>query len=273
MERQIEKGFGLKRHLDYIKVNFFLMYKRMLEYKISTIFGFLEQIIFFITQFFFFFVISNHFSEVIGWSLLEFILLGLIIDTIWIIEGLFTWKMGFNLFLKKGNLNLLLTKPMHPFSIYNFSEISNVAFTMIIINIIAFIPLFIFSNININNIIIASLIFILIVLFRILFRFSYSAVSFFSYGLNQTLYNIDMEISNDLARQYPIQFFKETKLKYILNLIPLFFVSILLIPIINGENVSNFYLNLILLIFLILIFLIINLVLWHYGLKKYEAFG
>jgi hypothetical protein len=74
-------------------------------------------------------------------------------------------------------------------------------------------------------------------------------------------------------QQFPTPFFKQTIFFYILMFYPFFFIGSLLIPFISGLEIWNIKLQIFTLFGLTLLFFIVALVNWHYGLKKYEAFG
>ena len=77
----------------------------------------------------------------------------------------------------------------------------------------------------------------------------------------------------DNLQFYSGKFFQETKLKYVLNIFPMYFIALLLVPIWSNNITSEVYFQFALLIILTIITFIILMINWHYGLKRYEAFG
>jgi hypothetical protein len=72
---------------------------------------------------------------------------------------------------------------------------------------------------------------------------------------------------------YPYQFFGESSYKLLLLFFPLFITSSLIIPILLGSSVDDLMLKISVFLGIFLFSLLILIVNWKYGLKKYEAFG
>jgi len=67
MDNKITTPFGWKRHWEYIKVSIYILYKKLIEYKMNYWFMFVEQIIYSFTAFLFFNVMYTNFNTVIPW--------------------------------------------------------------------------------------------------------------------------------------------------------------------------------------------------------------
>jgi hypothetical protein len=72
---------------------------------------------------------------------------------------------------------------------------------------------------------------------------------------------------------YPYQFFGESSYKLLLLFFPLFITSSLIIPILLGSSVDDLMLKISVFLGIFLFSLLILIVNWKYGLKKYEAYG
>ena len=272
MELEV-KQFGWKRNWDYIKANFIIMLKTLIEYKIAMFSAFLEQLSFFIIQFFFFKVLSDNFADTIGWTLFDFILFAFLIDFMVVISGFVIWGRNLTVDLKVGTLNLYLMKPMNKFFSYQFSNFSITSFIMIIMNLIIFPIFLIHFKINLFNIYYGLAILVLIVFFHIVTGLFLKSISFWSFGLSESLYNLNSEIVYNFAQQYPWQFFKNLSFHFISFSFAIIFISSLLIPVLRGHEIWNIYIQLSILVGMILLLIIGTVINWHYGLKKYEAFG
>jgi hypothetical protein len=108
-----------------------------------------------------------------------------------------------------------------------------------------------------------------------IFAFSFfSCISFFNFGIANTIFDSYDTVLPGISKSYPAPFFdKNVVLKKILFVIPIFFIGSLLIPLINGNTLNEFYFQIIVLLVFNLLFFLGLIIIWHYGLKKYEAFG
>lgn len=266
------KPFGWRRTLNYFKVNVFIMFKTLTEYKISMFSALFEQMIFYIVQVIFFISIASNFKDIIRWELKDFILLGLLIDFIYVLGGIFYWKRGLRYQITTGDLNKYLVRPINRFFCFNLSELSAPALATTIINLIIIPAYIIFFDIAITNLFYSMLILTIIFLIRMSLRAFTSSINFFSFGLADFLYQAYME-SYRIGRNYPFQFFKNEQIFNIFLVIPAYLISSLLIPSISNYQIINLKLQIIIMLSVFIITTIIISLNWHYGLKKYEAFG
>jgi len=262
---------NFKRNIDYIKTSFFIMWRRLIEYKINFYFGILEQLSYFVFQYVFFFVVFSSFGDIIGWEFIDYILFFLLIDLIRVTAGLFIWKRGVGDLIIDGGLNVYLARPISVFIKHYFSEIEPAAIFYVITDIIAIGLILFFIKVEYFSL----FIFLLLLLIYLTF-ISYAFLDSFSFFKKKlgsvfvyTFYNPIMMVMDD----YPAQFFKKLKYKQVLNIFPVFYVGLLLIPLLRGYEIDNllFYINLI--ISLSSLFTLLTLIIWHKGLKKYEAYG
>lgn len=270
MERHIEKGLGLKRHLIYIKESFVLMFKYLIEYKINIYSMFITIITWHFSQFILISIISNNFGELISWEFKDFILFIILANYLYFLVGLFSWGNVLFSILKKGDLNGLLTKPLNNKIKFYFYKLDGPSLIFILMSIIYTSVLLIIYEIKILNISLFIPIALLVTFLNVFFWLTLDTFELIKMGITNNLLFI-REISDNL-QLYPSGFFKFTNFKFILNLVPIYFISSLLIPIATNK-IINLKLQLTYLFSILIVLFIIFFINWHYGLKKYEAFG
>ena len=272
MENKI-KPFGFKRNLDYFRENFIIMWKSMIEYKANFYNSLFIQLIFALIYFIYFSIISNEFGYLISWKFQDFLLFFLIYDTIFVLYGTFSWKWeDFKYTLTSGRLNNYIFRPFNPFFAYSFSKLSGAGFLMIIINLFIFPILFYFFEYEFSNIFFSFVVFCLICYGFFMLSSFFKSISFFSFGLSDSLQRLFYEF-NEGVRTYPYSFFQNYSYSFLLFLFPMFFISSLLIPLLLGYEIWDINFQLLFLVLFNIVFTLLNLIMWHYGLKKYEAFG
>lgn len=266
------KPFGWRRNIDYIKVNFFIMWKSLIEYKIHFYSMFFDQIFYVVFYFIFLFVLSTNFGEVIGWNLFDFVLLMILIDLIRVGQGIFLWEANIFDSITSGSFNHYLVRPISCQFKYFFSRINASAIFYFISDLFLLIFAIIYFNETINLV----LLFIISVLMIILegtFSIFYNSFGFIYIGFERNVLNPFIVPVYRMLNQYPAQFFQKSRILSIFFIFPIFYISSLLIPLSRGINVSNLYLQLLIITILIIIFISVSIINWHYGLKKYKAFG
>ncbi|MCA9460102.1 MAG: ABC-2 family transporter protein [Nanoarchaeota archaeon] len=272
MESEI-KSFTWKRNLDYIKENLYILKKRTIEYKTNTYISLFEQFWYYLIYFLFFYVLAENFSLVVSWNLGDFIIFALLIDFIHVFAGLFMWKEKFHLTMLNGNLNNYLIRPIKPKLAYYYSNLSVGALIFMLTNIIVFPFVIYYFKIELNNLFLSFIIFLLILLVYILSYFFSRSINFFSFGL-ASFFETIREIGNiTIGKNYPFSFFEKFNFNFLLLGFPIFFTSSLLIPLLRSYEIIHFEFQIKVLFSLIFFFATSGYLLWHYGLKKYEAFG
>jgi ABC-type uncharacterized transport system permease subunit len=90
-----------------------------------------------------------------------------------------------------------------------------------------------------------------------------------NYYFNDLVGRID-----DTLMEFPITFFKEIRFIFIFYIFPVIYYSSIITDFVFGyTNINDLFLSFLILLSLIAIFAIGIFVLWHYGLKRYEAYG
>lgn len=260
------------KNLNFAKENLYIMFKTIQEYKLNFYIALFEQFFFFSVHFIFFYIVLDNFSDVITWTLLDFILFGLIADSVNVIQGFFHWGKRLQYDIVYGHLNILLVKPINVFFAHYFSKFSIAGFTFLIVNVFVFIFLEIFFNFYLTNILLSLFFLILIIFLNILLYFFIRSFNFFSFGFADFLI-VSVEESVRIGETYPHKFFENSFFGKFLLFSPIVFVGSLIVPLIRGYDIWNFDLQIIVLFSLIVVFSLGTLINWYYGLKKYEAFG
>ena len=263
----------MSRELNYIKTGMFLTWKKMLEYKANTYSAILAQIIYFVSQFLVLFVISSNFGDVIGWSFLDFVFYLLLFDFVETIAGFFIWgRSDLKSMIVKGELNCYINRPLNKFICFNASIFSAGGTIMLFITSIFLVFFILFFNVELYNILFGIFIAFLIIIFHIVLRKFVESINFFNFGvsyfLRETVYR-----SQRIFTNYPAKFFQGGFFRIIFMIIPLFFVSSLLLPVLRNKEVWNLNLQIFILVSLIIVFGFGIFIFWKFGLKKYEAYG
>lgn len=270
------KPFGFRRNLDYIRVNFFIVFKKMLEYKSNFFFFAIEHIIYIASLSISFNIFFSQFFEIISWQLEDYILFFVLMDWISAIGGIFFWRWPFlNQLITKGDFNIFLVRPINVFWGYFFSNLNSGLLVYTIINpIIHLFILIYFFDIQIYNIFLGILIWVAVFVCQVLVSECVHSFEFLKKGSSISIYRLTDTINYGYANQYPFQLFNGVKYKgFFLIFTPMFFIGSLLIPILRGYPIWNIELQLTILFALFVICLGVLVFNWKYGLKRYEAFG
>ncbi len=259
--------------LNYFLSNLKITWLRLIEFKMNLYGAIIEQIFYYIGYFIFFLVIFNNFSDVINWTLGDFLLFMIIIDIIHVTQGIFEWKMSIKDSIIKGYINLYLSKPVNIFAGYTLSNLSTASYFFLISNIILLPIVIIYYNIELFNIALSFFIFIIITLLTLITGFFINSINFVSFGLSDVINNIEHIGTAQVAKSFPYQFFKESAIKYFMFAFPLFFIGSLLIPIIRNYPILNIEIQISILVTMIITLSILTYINWHLGLKRYSAYG
>lgn len=268
----IEKPFGWRRNLDYIKANFNIMWKNLTEYKINLYSAFLEQIVYYIVYLFFYIALSQSFSSIINWKIEDFLLYATFLDLILVIAGIFYWSKDLRPDILSGKLNLTLIRPLNPQFAYQLLNLSSAPLIMILMNIIVLIGISIYYNITLISWVLPIMYLLLITFSYIMFKLFIKSINFYTFGITYIIDTIEYQTFFGL-RLYPSPFFKHSIFEKIFLIYPIFFSGTLLLPTLKKYPIINLKLQILILISLTLFFTIASIINWHYGLKKYNAYG
>lgn len=269
----ITKPFGWRRTFDYFKVNLYLMWRTLIEYKINFFSSIWSEFINVFVMFMFFKVITDNFSDVIPWTTGDFMLYYVIYAIIYTLAGHFFWKDNLFNLIKNGDLNLYINKPINQTYFYLFSKLSSNSFVMMILYCVFLLLTIIYFELVITNIFLGLSLCILVVILIIFFYHFLYSLDLISLGLSSVLLTPVFGIRTSMEL-YPEPFFKQNFIKFILmGITPMFFVSSLILPIFRNYDIWNFKLQIIILFSFILILIFGTFFNWHYGLKRYVAFS
>ncbi|MCA9495510.1 MAG: ABC-2 family transporter protein, partial [Nanoarchaeota archaeon] len=201
----------------------------------------------------------------------DYILFIVFSNTIHLFIGFIFWGKHLFYMIKSGEINIYLIRPINPFLFYNFRTLSIPAFLFLVVNIFLIIISLIYTNTNIFNLSFI-VVFILLIFLTLILSMFLDSLDFIKLGLSspfQRIYYRSMEVT----RMYPSQFFTTFKYNFLLFLFQGYYLTLVLIPILNGKSIFLFLNELSILIIIILSFSLGTYINWKYGLKYYEAFG
>lgn len=266
MENKV-KLFGWKRHLDYFLTKIYLSKQKMKEYKIDFYSMLFFDIILLITHMISYFVLGGLIFSILKWNLGDFFLL--------FCFGLLAWKIlwihtlrHFSSRLLKGDLNIYLIRPMN---VYFSTTTEYVNFQNLISGLGLFLMAisYILISETYTNYLLGFGVFIFGTLYLIVFNnFLYS----FAFFLKKNEFILDIFMTTDsIVDKYTPKTFESFPVKIIFYLFPMS-IGYFMVETLNGRIIEfYYYLHYLLISFFVMVLGII--LMWHYGLKKYEAFG
>ena len=268
---KIENPFGWRRNLEYFKENFIIHMKELFEFKANIYSSLLIQVSFYILMFLFYFVIYSNFQSQINWKLSDFILFIAVSNLIHIFIGVVYWKWNLFQQISQGLLNRYLHIPLNPFFVFYIHSQSVMIYLFFVSNFLVFLISVIYFKINIFNLFFLLLLFLLVIE-TLVVAFFIDSLNFIKLGSSRIFQPLHENFMS-ITRNYPSPFFGSFQFNFLLFLFQGYYVGMVLIPILNGMSIFNFLFELTLLISIIIIFSLGTWLNWHYGLKKYEAFG
>lgn len=216
----------------------------------------------------FYTIYGNLINSILNWNLIDFFLL----FCFQLLAGKFFWMHNLRFFsqrLLQGELNLYLVRPINSFFISSIKFISG---SNILTGIVLFVITIgtIFTN-SYENILLSILIWFLGSIYYLIFvDFLYS----FGFFIKESNFLVDLfnyEL-NFAIESYTPKMFENSLFKYIAFLLPSAIYGFFAVEALKGRfDLLMYFLPYILISFFIMLFGVI--LMWHYGLKKYEAFG
>jgi ABC-type uncharacterized transport system permease subunit len=248
------------------------MWRSVLEYKTNFWSAIIIQLFFLGTYVLFLDVFSRNFGDIIGWSTIDFVFFLILVDTVWVLSGIFFWRKSLFFGIKNGLLNNYLLRPINPFVGFNLSSLDFGGMVMFLMNLIFIVYYILSQNIKLLNLSMGVFLIIVVVLCMLLFIWFIESLNFFYKGLSQGIEPIIGSLA-DISNKYPYQYFKFFGYKLWLLFFPAFFVSSLIMPAIKGDFVFNWEVQLLVLLGFIFFYSLFTYLGWKFGLKRYEAFG
>jgi len=267
--QKFRKRNVFQKYLEVFFTRLKLGLTEMKEYPSNNIAGLISNFSLMGTYIIFYFV----FAEIIlfkslNWEKYDFIVLFMLLLTYALFLRFFSLS-DFQNQLLRGELNNYLVRPINPYSIASTKNLRG----SIILNFLIFLGLTIFVLIygNYSNYIFAFIIGSLGFITHTLIINNIFSLSFFM-KKGDIFYDLYYKQYFTTIESYTPKMFENTLLKHIVYLTPASFIGFFIIEVLKGrfELVLQYLLPF---IFLTIVSLLLLIVQWHYGLKKYEAFG
>jgi ABC-type uncharacterized transport system permease subunit len=260
----------MNKYLSYIKERIIISLKSFVEYKSNFYATFIVDIFnFTIVLTFYFVYIGVIESSILNWTLVNFFLFFLFTNLTTKANNLFYfWE--FREVLLRGDLNLHITKPISPYIAIMLNGLKSGRFvtTMIVL----LITLFTISLTPTQNHFEAVILYIIGFIGTIYLANLFQIFGFFMKGKSQ-IQKIRGN-SKIITKNFTFAPFENnfTISSILFLLLPQSLIAYLVTNILIG-NIKYFTNYFLALTIYTIIIVIVNLTLWHYGLKKYEAFG
>jgi len=259
-------------HLNYIKVNLFLMYKKLIEYKFNMFNVILLQIFYVGTQMIFFFLISDIFADVVSWTFVDYMLYSFFLDILFQIAGTLSWGKFLTSELKSGNFQLLLNKPGNPLFKYLFGNFFSTSVLFIFSSMFILIGFILYNSVELFNLGLSLLVFINLIYLWLVTHYFIESLDFYTFGLNMVVFRV-YNTATDIFHRFPAPFFSKFEFKKLFYIFPFFGLGSLFLPLIRNLESFNLMFQWSLVFGFSVLFTIGVFINWYYGLKKFEAFG
>ena len=206
--------------------------------------------------------------EILNWSIFDFFLL----FCFQLLAGKFYWMHNLRFLSQRilqGELNLYLIRPVNTFFLTSIKFISGSnIITGVILLIVTIFAIFIG---NYQNIILAVIILVLGSIYFVIFiDFLYS----FAFFIKESMFLVQIfnhQLNMNIQHFTP-KLFEMSIFKWVAFLLPSAIYGFFAVQALKNEfTLLLFFLPYLLISFFIMLFGVI--LMWHYGLKKYEAFG
>lgn len=262
------KRNSILKHVEIFFIKCIISLKENKEYKTQLWFVILFDTILFFMMMIFYIVYGNLVFEFLEWSSYDFMVFFLIqlltAKVLWL-----HFLRYFSTRLVRGDLNQVLVKPVNSYFFTNTLQINgaNIVTGIVLFFIIVFFLIFG----HYNNILLASLIWLIGTIFYIVYYNFFASLAFF---MKSSDYILDMANSklNFVVEEYTPKLFLNSGFRWIAFLLPGSFYGFFTIEALKGRFDLLFkFLPFILLFWTVLtLFLVIA---WKIGLKRYEAYG
>jgi ABC-type uncharacterized transport system permease subunit len=258
---------NIKKNYDYFLARIDIGLKQNKEYKINFYSSLINDIGVIFTSFIFYTVYSSLIGDdLLNWNTYDYFVYVLLAMGASKFHRLFGFHQLRRILLR-GTLNMALVRPIHPYIFFLFTSFSGFRLVSYPITYITLIISIIFGDYS--NYFFALIIYIYGILY---YAIAYSVIygTAFFIKENSSFIMIYESMQGVISRFTP-KLFQEGFLFHIAILFPMSIASFLTINILKGNFLLLDYLYHSFIIFIVLV--IINIMQWHYGLKKYEAFG
>lgn len=263
---------SLKKNIEYFYEWFKIDMKQNWEYKTNMIFSTMITITNTIVTLFVLIVLKNQLGDEFLWGMEEFIFFSLQIFFISVFGGIFSYSKKLKKYLIEGKLNEYLIRPLSTQLQYFFQTSRTRRFYVAILYFIALVYYVFSLKVNFVKfciVFILSLVGITAFLVIIFFIDSWAFFVKESYTLLSIYKN-----TYSFFRVYPFSFFEDLRYASVLLIFPVTFYGSILTDYLFGYKTINDVVGyLYYIIAIIIVFSIGTYINWHFGLKKYEAYG
>lgn len=198
----------MRKNIEFIKVNFYLLIKKLTEYKSNLYSSLIAESFYYTTMIFFFMILYNNFGNVISWSRLDFVLYFLINSFIFSINGIFLWKMELWYYIKEGILNNFLSRPINTFIFFTFYSMSVPALVMSFFSLISITLLVLIFKVKLYNLFLSCLVILLVSFFNFSIYNFFQSLDFIKLKLSD-LVIFPYNYINGTLEDYPAPFWEK----------------------------------------------------------------
>ncbi len=253
----------------YLKVFIYKYLEALLtirEYPYNFLIHFFVDILTYILMVIFYLVFREFIGNLVNWTLFDFFVYTVLIYTIHKFSNLFSLLKLKSLILS-GKLNKFLFLPINTYFYTCLNSMKERRVITTILNFIILIILILYGNYF--NLILFALFFIFSIFYFLFFYNLFYVLDFWLFG-NNPFYDIFLKTEEINKRFLPV-IFSEYRFGSLFLFLPTSISGYFIFEILKGNLIIINYLYLIIIIFIFLV--VLNFLLWHYGLKKYEAFN
>lgn len=260
------KQSEFKRNYNTLVEGIKIGIKNAIEYKVNIYFSIALRIVIFSIFSSIYILFEELIFSHLNWTIQDFqlaLLLILFFDHIFFL--FFIEKL--NTLLLSGDLNSILNKPTNPFILVNYKLINGQDF----VTPLFLFPFIIYFILNYSfNILLFLILIIIIIFFNLIFVQFIGSFAFFSKEFPRLLFGVDKEIKRTI-RNFTPKVFDFSSFGFIVYLLPTSLMGFGLVEFLLGRY---YILSYFIISFIISIVLcVITILMWRYGLKRYEAFG
>lgn len=263
----------MTKYFEYFITGLKLSFKERVEYKANFLTSTLSELGETFSLLVFAYIFSSNF-ELLDWTFVDFIILFFFGNLVHTLSGIFWYTKQINYRIKQGFFNSLFYLPGNRFFNYLFLKGYNPVIHVVIDTIIFLPIIIIMATFTLKSIVLTLLLTLLLSYFFLITFYFLDSFSWFFVDIGKILSeNVLEKINDKILYTYPGTIFSKTNIKYVLLIMPMYFVATLIVPTLQNKTNNDFNFNIIIIITLSIIFTIVTAINWHYGLKRYEAFG
>jgi hypothetical protein len=256
---------------EYFKANFRIMWAISFEYKANLYMNLIFLTSSTLIGIFISIMLGVVLDEFIKWEFIDFLIFYTISFTVYSFAGFFLWGKGLFSHLTSGEFNKHLYRPLPKYLAYLFNDLEGWAVLHFIFKFITALAIFLYFKVVPLNIGLVLLAILLLNLMHFFVMQLFDSLEFIRYGLsNATSFYFK---AYEVMGTNPAPLFQKFPFKPFLYLFEIFFVGSLLVPLIRGYPIPNMMFQFTFIVSVIIISAVLLRIIWHFGLKKYEAYG